>query len=135
MKYLALLVATHFVLTATPVMAVKRSGNDLLIDCTNLIKTESLETVSRDHVLGMGYCIGIIDGLVTFNYVYESVLQVEGKENLVQMCLPQRISTRTLATTIVKYLEDNSSQLHNAGQALAAQALVAKYPCGQEPAE
>ena len=135
MKYLALIIAAVFVLTVTPAMAVKRSGNDLLIDCTNLIKTESLESVSRDHVRGMGYCIGIIDGLVTFNYVYESVLQREGKDNLVQMCLPQRISTRTLATIIVKYLEDNPSQLHSAGQALAAQALVAKYPCTQGPAE
>ena len=135
MKYLLLLIAASFIITAAPARAVKRSGNDLLIDCSNLIKTESLELVSRDHVLGMGYCIGIIDGLVTFNYVYESVLQREGMTNFVQLCLPQRISTRTLATTIVKYLEDNPSQLHNAGQALAAQALVAKYPCKQEPVE
>ena len=135
MKYLALFLAACFILTASPAMAVKRSGNDLLIDCTNLIKTESLESVSKDHVLGMGYCIGIIDGLVTFNYVYESVLQAEAIDNLVQMCLPQRISTRTLATIVVKYLEDNPGQLHNAGQALAAQALVAKYPCTKGPAK
>ena len=116
-------------------MAVQRSGNDLLIDCANLIKTETIESVSRDNVLGMGYCIGIIDGMVTFNYVYESVLQAGGNTNLVQMCLPQRISTRTLAAVIVKHLEDNPSQLHQSGQALAAQALVAAYPCERETAQ
>ena len=83
----------------------------------------------------MGYCIGIIDGLITFNYVYESVLQAGGNDNLVQMCLPQRISTRKLATVIVKHLEDNPSQLHESGQALAAQALVTTFPCERETAK
>ena len=132
MKHLAMLATLIVVLTAAPAMAVQRSGNDLLIDCANLIKTETIESVSRDNVLGMGYCIGIIDGMVTFNYVYESVLQAGGNTNLVQMCLPQRISTRTLAAVIVKHLEDNPSQLHQSGQALAAQALVAAYPCERE---
>lgn len=131
MKHLALIAALSFVMTAAPALAVERSGNDLLVDCTNLINTEAIESVSKDQVLGMGYCIGIIDGLVTFNYVYESVLQAEGKGDLVQMCLPQRISTRKLASVIVKYIADNPDQLHNSGQALAAQALVDNYPCEQ----
>ena len=135
MNRLLMIIALFFVITATPVMAVKRSGSDLLVDCANLIETESLETVSKDNLLGMGYCIGLIDGLVTFNYVYESVLQTEGNGNLVQMCLPQRISTRQSAVVIVKYLEDNPSRLHESGQALAAQALVNAYPCKQEMAQ
>ncbi len=135
MKHIAMIITLIVVMTAAPAMAVKRSGNDLLIDCTNLIKTESIESVSKDKVLGMGYCIGIIDGLITFNYVYESVLQAGGNDNLVQMCLPQRISTRKLATVIVKHLEDNPSQLHESGQALAAQALVSTYPCERETAK
>jgi len=77
----------------------------------------------------MGYCIGIIDGFVTFNYVYESVLQAEGNSDLLQICLPQRISTRKLATVIVEYIAENPDQLHNSGQALAAQALTVTYPC------
>ena len=132
MKRLTMIVVLSFVMTAAPAMAVERSANDLLVDCTNLIKTESMESVSKDHVLGMGYCIGIIDGFVTFNYIYESVLQTEGKIDLLQMCLPQRISTRKLATVIVKYIAENPDQLHNSGQALAAQALIAEYPCGGE---
>ena len=135
MKRVAMILVMSLLLAGVPAMAVQRSGNDLLVDCTNLVTTGSLESVSKDHVLGMGYCIGIIDGLITFNYVYESVLQAEGKADLVQMCLPRRISTRKLAEDIVKYLTDNPSQLHNSGQALAAQALVAKYPCEQENTE
>ena len=131
MKRLAIIASLSFLMTTAPAMAVERSGNDLLVDCTNLINTESIESVSRDHLLGMGYCIGIIDGLVTFNYVYESVLQAEGSSDLLQMCLPQRISTRKLATVIVKYISDNPDKSHHSGQALAAQALVESYPCGQ----
>lgn len=131
MKRLAMITALSFLMMAAPATAVERSGNDLLVDCTNLIKTESIDSVSKDHVLGMGYCIGIIDGLVTFNYVYESVLQKEGKGNLVQMCLPKRISTRTLAAVIVNYIADKPELLGNSGQALAAQALIDKYPCGK----
>lgn len=131
MKRSVIIAALILLMTTAPAMAVKRSGNDLLVDCTNLIKTESIESVSRDHVLGMGYCIGIIDGLVTFNYIYESVLQAEGGIELLQMCLPQRISTRNLATVIVDYIAENPDQLHSSGQALAAQALIANYPCGR----
>ena len=134
MSRLALIAALISVLIAAPALAVERTGNDLLVDCRNLIETKSLESVSRDHLLGMGYCIGIIDGLVTFNYVYESVLQQEGKENLVQMCLPERISTRKLAMVIVEYIANKPDMLGNSGQALAAQALIDKYPCGKEPA-
>lgn len=126
-----MIAALGFVMIAAPAMAVERSGNDLLVDCTNLIKTESIESVSKDQVLGMGYCIGIIDGLVTFNYVYESVLQEEGNGNLVQMCLPKRISTRKLATVIVNYIADHPDLLRTSGQALAAQALIDNYPCGK----
>lgn len=132
MKRLAMIAVLSLVMTAAPATAVERSANDLLVDCTNLIKTESIESVSKDHVLGMGYCIGIIDGFVTFNYIYESVLQTEGNIDLLQMCLPQRISTRKLATVIVKHIAKNPDQLHNSGQALAAQALIAEYPCAGE---
>jgi len=135
MKRLTMIVTVFVMVTITPAMAVDRTGNDLLVDCANLINTESLESVSKEKVLGMGYCIGLIDGLVTFNYVYEAVLEREGNSNMVQMCLPQRISTRQSAKVIVKYLEDNPSRLHESGQALAAQALVIEYPCSQETAK
>ena len=126
--------AIFMIMTAIPAMAVKRTGNDLLVDCANLIKTESIESVNKEKLLGIGYCIGLIDGLVTFNYVYEAVLEREGNSTMVQMCLPQRISTRQSAEVIVKYLQDNPNRLHQSGQALAAQALVTAYPCNQEKA-
>jgi len=126
--------AIFMIMTAIPAMAVKRTGNDLLVDCANLIKTESIESVNKEKLLGIGYCIGLIDGLVTFNYVYEAVLEREGNSTMVQMCLPQRISTRQSAEIIVKYLQDNPNRLHQSGQALAAQALVTAYPCNQEKA-
>ena len=91
--------------------------------------------MSKEKILGVGYCIGLIDGLVTFNYVYETVLQAEGRGDAVQMCLPERISTRQMAETIVKFLGDNPGRLQESGQALAAQALVTAYPCDQESAE
>jgi len=115
--------------------AVQRSGNDILVDCSNLTSTGSMESLSKEKILGVGYCIGLIDGLVTFNYVYDTVLQMEGKSDAIQMCLPERISTRQMARTIVTYLEANPGRLQQSGQALAAQALVTAYPCNQEPAE
>ena len=134
MKRLLMVAAIFMIMTAIPAMAVKRTGNDLLVDCANLIKTESIESVNKEKLLGIGYCIGLIDGLVTFNYVYEAVLEREGNSTMVQMCLPQRISTRQSAEIIVKYLQDNPNRLHQSGQALAAQALVTAYPCNQEKA-
>lgn len=136
MKYIAIITLVACVMWAAPVLAVKRSGNDILVDCTNLVKSESLEAVSKDKVLGMGYCIGLIDGFVTFNYIYESVLRAGGQESdIVQMCLPDRVSTRQLAGVIIKHLQSNPGKLHQSGQALAAQALVDAYPCTTEPAE
>ena len=135
MKSLALMVTFFVLMTAVPAMAVQRSGSDMSVDCANLLKTESAESLSKEKILGVGYCIGLIDGLVTFNYVYETVLQAEGRGDAVQMCLPERISTRQMAATIVKFLEDNPGRLQESGQALAAQALVTAYPCDQESAE
>jgi hypothetical protein len=132
MKVMSIMVAVFVLMTAVSAVAVQRSGNDIRLDCSNLIRTESSESLSKDKILGVGYCIGLIDGLVTFNYVYETVLQVEGKGEVVQMCLPERISTRQMATTIVKFLDDNPGRLQESGQALAAQALVTAYPCDQE---
>lgn len=43
MKHLTIISAFIAALNAAPSMAVQRSGNDLLVDCTNLIKTESIE--------------------------------------------------------------------------------------------
>lgn len=135
MKAMTISVTLLVLMTAAPAMAVLRSGSDIRVDCSNLINTESSESLSKDKILGVGFCIGLIDGLVTFNYVYETVLQAEGKRDLVQMCLPERISTRQMATVIVKYLEDNPGRLQESGQALAAQALVTAYPCDQEVAK
>lgn len=135
MKAMIISVILFILMAAVPAMAVLRSGSDIQVDCSNLIKTESSESLSKDKILGVGYCIGLIDGLVTFNYVYETVLQAEGKRDMVQMCLPERISTRQMATVIVKYLEDNPGRLQESGQALAAQALVTAYPCDQEVAK
>ena len=132
MKVMTIIVALFILMISVSAMAVQRSGNDIRVDCSNLIRTESSESLSKDKILGVGYCIGLIDGLVTFNYVYETVLQTEGRGEVVQMCLPERISTRQMATTIVKFLDDNPSRLQESGQALAAQALVTGYPCDQQ---
>jgi hypothetical protein len=132
MKHRVKMIIVWILLTAVPALAVQRTGNDIRIDCSNLMESESAESLSKEKILGVGYCIGLIDGLVTFNYVYETVLQNQGDASLVQMCLPDRVSTRQLAGVIVKYLEANSGRLQQSGQALAAQALVTAYPCDQE---
>lgn len=135
MKSLLLAALIFFLLPVAQTTAVQRSGVDLLVDCNNLIKTETLEQVAPDRVLGMGYCIGLIDGMITFNYVYEAVLKASENEDFIQLCLPDRISTRKLAELIVNYLEEHPDRLPESGQALAAQALVKAYPCpaNEEP--
>lgn len=135
MKVMTIIVTLFVLLTATSALAVQRSGSDIRVDCSNLINSDSAESLSKEKILGVGYCIGLIDGLVTFNYVYETVLQAEGKGDAVQMCLPERVSTRQMAEVIVKFLDDNPSRLQDSGQALAAQALVTAYPCDQEAEE
>ena len=132
---MTIIVTLFVLLTAASALAVQRSGSDIRVDCSNLINSDSAESLSKEKILGVGYCIGLIDGLVTFNYVYETVLQAEGKGDAVQMCLPERVSTRQMAEVIVKFLDDNPSRLQDSGQALAAQALVTAYPCDQEAEE
>ena len=132
---MTIIVTLFVLLTATSALAVQRSGSDIRVDCSNLINSDSAESLSKEKILGVGYCIGLIDGLVTFNYVYETVLQAEGKGDAVQMCLPERVSTRQMAEVIVKFLDDNPNRLQDSGQALAAQALVTAYPCDQEAEE
>lgn len=135
MKRIIICAAVLMAVATAPARAVTRSGNDILVDCKNLIDSETSERLSKEKVLGVGYCIGLIDGFVTFNYVYEVVLQSEEKGGMAQMCLPDRVSTRQLAEVIVTYLEQSPDRLQESGQALAAQALVARYPCDQKESE
>lgn len=135
MKRIIICAIVFMAIAAAPAGAVTRSGNDMLVDCRNLIDSGASESLSKEKVLGVGYCIGLIDGFVTYNYVYEAVLQVEKKGDLVQMCLPERVSTRQLAEVVITYLEKNPDRLQESGQALAAQALIASYPCDQRKSE
>lgn len=116
---------------AIPAWGIQRSGHDLLVDCRNLAQSESMDQVTTELALGMGYCIGLIDGLITFNYVYEAILEGTGDDDLIQLCLPEQVSTRQLAQDIVVYLEAHQDRLQESGQALAAQALVAAHGCGR----
>lgn len=129
--YLALVMAIGMIM-ANESRAVTRTGNDLLTDCRNLVSMNRIDDVARDRVLGMGYCIGLIDGFVTFNYIYETVLVTEGDRSAIQMCLPERISTRQIAEIIVNYMETHPERMAESGQALAAQALISRYPCKEE---
>lgn len=103
-------------------------GNALLSKCNALI--DSLDTPSNNDTdkikgLRMGYCIGMMQGTLNFNKLYELML---GKGAL--FCTPKSgITTIQAVRIVVEYLKKHPDKLHEHESILAYEAFKEAYPC------
>jgi hypothetical protein len=99
-------------------------GNDLLSKCpaaVNLMDNRS----ETDDYLGLGYCLGMMQGMTNLNKVYELRL---GEKAL--FCTPESgIKNGQAARIVVKYLMEHPETLHENESFLAVSALKEAYPC------
>jgi hypothetical protein len=97
-------------------------GNSFLSKCATVF----------DHLperrLETGLCIGTIQGMRHMNDIYES----KNGSNGVLFCIPEGVSAGQLIRTVIKYMEDNPSKLHEHEVLLSSYAFVDAYPCTKE---
>lgn len=98
-------------------------GSKLLENCESVIDRPQSLGVSEG--VGIGWCLGLLNGLVSVNQVYQDRL---GNESL--FCLPEGgISNLQAARVVIKFLRDNPARLHEKGTFLALVALKDAFPC------
>ena len=106
--------------------AEDEDGNFLLRECK---ETQNDTYQGCEPAISSMHCLGYIDGLVDMNDIYKSNVLKGSSPALI--CLPKdkRVTVGDLARIVVKYLEDNPTQLHESAAALATVALGKAFPC------
>lgn len=99
-------------------------GNSLLSDCKVALDLLDGKSTNGSSVAA-GLCMGIIQGMRHMNSLYESKLSKEDT----YFCVPEKAQLGQLTRVVVKYLEDNPSELHNHEAFLIAFAFSASYSC------
>jgi hypothetical protein len=101
-------------------------GNDLLSWCSSALlpMEEKVKLSGADHI-GIGLCLGFMQGITTANMTYHAMT---GKEVL--FCLPDEgISNEQAARIVVKYLKDHPEKLHEMEAFIAFDAFRKTFPC------
>jgi hypothetical protein len=106
--------------------AEDEDGSFLLRECK---ETLSGTYQGCEPAISSMHCLGYLDGLVDMNDIFKSNVLKNPSQGLI--CLPKdkRVTVGELAKIVVKYLEDNPTQLHESAGALATVALGKAFPC------
>jgi len=109
-------------------IADNADGNKLLSDCGPLIAFLDGESVDldRDKSHGIGFCLGLMQGMLHMNQVYE--YQLKGAA---LFCAPNSTTNGQAARIVVKYMRDHPEELHMPDSVLTFTALRAAFPCGK----
>lgn len=93
------------------------SAKDLQRTCAS----SSLSDTGRQR---RRYCVGFISGV-------EEGVRVLHKQHMLEMsiCLPEKVSGRTLTNVFLKHTTDNPGQLERPAAQVVIDALSQTYPC------
>ena len=122
MKKLALLLVVVPFLFASPVMAA--DGNEILKRCNEAIKAHETNYRETDKNYEVGYCLGLISGVMKEHLVLENYRNLPG-----MFCIPEKTETIEIIINFVKYLKTNPEVLKHNDTLLLVKALKAAYPC------
>lgn len=97
-------------------------GNELMKKCIDAqLLVDNQKDSNYSSTLNTGVCLGFSQGV-------QNTLQIFAKE--AGICFPNNgVTAGQSMRIILKYLQDNPSQLHEKGIFLAAMAFKKAYPC------
>lgn len=100
------------------------NGDALLTECSEI--TDRPPEAAADSSTGGSYCLGMVNGMMNLNYIYQSQL---GNQAL--FCLPDDIviSNIEAARVVVGYLKEHPEELHEDPASLMFFAFQKTYPC------
>lgn len=124
MKYLTSRLLLIWAIYCCPVTVEAYTGHQLLNECLEIIDFSQTGQLSPSSS-GGSYCLGMVNGMLALNTIYQSAL---GERAL--FCLPETsITNIAAAKLVVDYLESYPEQLHLDAGSLMFYAFLATYPC------
>lgn len=125
-----------FILLLFPSLAVAnnmiRDGNQLLSICKPFVMYLDSHDSSNVSVPDSAQCASFINGFREGTDLYRIIYnlrEVEIDPEYWSFCIPERVTNNQLIRVIVKYLEDNPSELHTQRSFIIADALHSAFPC------
>lgn len=107
-----------------PTTVAAYTGHQLLNECSEIIDFSQTGQLSPSSS-GGSYCLGMVNGMLALNTLYQSTL---GERAL--FCLPETPITNIAAVKlVVNYLKSYPKQLDLDAGSLMFYAFLATYPC------
>jgi hypothetical protein len=114
-----------------PVLAQdKHDGNALNEKCTSALGNPEHPT-SMDG-FNTGVCFGLVDGIKETMMLWNTV-DSQHSESKFHGCIPTEVTLEEAVKVVMKYLNDNPTQLHFRDVHLIYIALAKGYPCPAIP--
>jgi hypothetical protein len=108
------------------VYAVEPDGNELLNDCRQFDKPESV--ADNDQAFSLGFCLAYISGVK--DAVFPQQVMSKDSRGTLGVCFPKDGLQNSQSVLIVqKWLKDNPSQLHLPAVVLVMAAFRQAFPC------
>lgn len=132
MKITGYLLITLAVFAASPTTAHARDGHTLLEGCSHSINPPApagdevpLDVNDLIDAHGDGYCLGIVEGALYMNYLYQTM---DGVKPL--FCRPSDSGDmRPEIKIVVDWLNANPDKLDESALSTVAWAMADAYPC------
>lgn len=105
--------------------SAEADGNTLLQQCQQAVRAMDDPAAQQSDVLGIGRCVGMVEGVRNTMQIYMSALPDNFK-----VCFPKRGINNGQAMRIVdKFLHDNPEILEQNDTFLTMLAFKTAYPC------
>ena len=131
MRELIAILVVAMLLSLLPVtsQADAGDGNEVLQQCSALVKTADGGNSTSDDLIGTAYCAGLMMGITSTMTVWNTTRE---KAGMVKFWCPPAITGPQAARVVIKYMNEHPADLHQTGAYLAMSALQDAYPCGPE---
>lgn len=126
-----LLVVFVLMLLCSPTLAqATHDGIELSEECTVALRT--IEHPTNMDEFHMGACFGLVDGVMGTMTLWNTV-DAQRNETKFHGCIPTEVTVEEAVKVVLKYLNDNPTQLHQRDASLVVSALAKGYPCPTTP--
>ena len=104
-------------------------GNEVLKQCSALVRTADGGNNGNDDLIGTAYCAGLMTGITSTMTVWNATRE---KAGMSKIWCPPAITSLQAARIVVKYMNEHPADLHQTGAYLVMSALQDAYPCDPE---
>ncbi len=104
-------------------------GNEVLKQCSALVRTTDGGNNGSDDLIGTAYCAGLMTGITSTMTLWNTTRE---KAGIIKIWCPPAITSPQAARIVVRYLNEHPADLHHTGAYLVMSALQDAYPCDPE---